>query len=142
MLHITLSVWYWDGVLCPSWLTICSGWWLPITRPYIIHSNLVNFNVKYLKNRRIGYPTCIPFLKISPRWVDLNNKNDMLRIMQERTQHETKPTIFVYFFHEFLHSDVYIPHPPVTMNSLRKQIYFLPKWYIMLCFFYKKVIIT
>jgi len=48
----------------------------------------------------------------------------MLRIMQERTQHETKPTIFVYFFHECLHPDVYIPHPPMTMHSLRKQIYF------------------
>ena len=36
----------------------------------------------------------------------------MLRIMQETTQHETKPTIFGYFFHEFLQPDVYIPHPP------------------------------
>jgi len=50
----------------------------------------------------------------------------MLRIMQERTRHETKPTIFGYFFHEFLQPDVYIPHPPITMHSLRKQIYFLP----------------
>jgi len=74
---------------------------LPNSRPYIIHSNLVNFNVKYLKNRRIGYPTCIPFLKISPRWVYLNNKNDMLRIMQEKTRQETKPTIFCYFFMNF-----------------------------------------
>ena len=49
----------------------------------------------------------------------------MLRIMQERTQHETKPTIFVYFFHEFLHPDVNIPHPPVIMHSLREHIYFL-----------------
>jgi len=70
------------------------GCWLPTTRVYIIHSNLVNFNVKYLKNHRIGYPTCISFLKISPRWVDLNNKNDLLCIIQERTRHETKPTIF------------------------------------------------
>jgi len=66
----------------------------------------------------------------------------MLRIMQVKTRHETKPTIFGYFFHEFLQPDVYIPHPPFTMNSLRKQIFFLPKWYIMLCSFYKKVIIT
>ena len=51
----------------------------------------------------------------------------MLRIMQERTRHETKPTIFGYFFHEFLQPDVYIPHPPITMHSLTKQFYFLPK---------------
>jgi len=59
------------------------------------------------------------FLKISPKWVDLNNKNDMLRILQEKTRHETKPTIFGYLFHEFLQPDVYIPHPPITMHSLR-----------------------
>jgi len=48
------------------------------------------------------------FLKISSRYVNLNNKNDMQRIMQERTRHETKPTIFGYFYHEFLQPDVYI----------------------------------
>ena len=36
------------------------------------------------------------------------------------------PPFLATFFHEFLQPDVYIPHPPVTMNSLRKQIYFLP----------------
>jgi len=109
------------GTKYPSTVLLVIGYWLPITRPYIIHSNLVNFNVKYLKNRRIGYHTCIPFLKISPRWVDLNNKNDMLRIMQERN-----PPSFATFFHEFLQPNVFIPHPPITTHSLRKQIYFCP----------------
>jgi len=58
---------------------------------------------------------------------DLNNKNDMLRIMQERTRHETKPAIFGYFFDGFLQPDVYIPYTPITMHSLEKQINFLPK---------------
>jgi len=62
----------------------------------------------------------------------------MLRIMQERTRHKTKPTFFGYFFLEFLQLDVYIPHPPITMNSLRKQINVVHKWYIILCSFYKK----
>jgi len=62
----------------------------------------------------------------------------MLHIMQERTRHETKPTIFGYFFHEFLQPDVYIPHPPITMHYLRKHIYFLPKWYNILCSVHKK----
>jgi len=64
----------------------------------------------------------------------------MLHIIQEKTQHEMKPTIFGYryFFHEFLQPDVYIPLQPITMLSLRKQIYFLPKWYIIFCSFYKK----
>ena len=98
------------------------GSWLPITRPYLIHSNLVNFDVKYLKNRRIalGYPTCIPFLKISPRWVDLNNKNDMLRIMQERTRHETKPTIFVYFF-SWISASECLHSPPTYHHALSKK---------------------
>jgi len=48
----------------------------------------------------------------------------MLRIMQERTRHERNPLFFGYFFHEFLQPDVYIPRPPITMHSLRKQIYF------------------
>ena len=39
----------------------------------------------------------------------------MLRIMIERTRHETKPTIFGYFFHEFLQQDVNIPHPLCTL---------------------------
>jgi len=46
----------------------------------------------------------------------------MMPIMQERTRHETKPTIFGYILHEFLQPDVDIPHPPITMHSLRKQI--------------------
>ena len=62
----------------------------------------------------------------------------MLRIMQEWTRHETKPTIFGYFFHEFLQPDVNIPHPPITMHSLTKQIYFLPKLYIIFISFHKK----
>jgi len=45
----------------------------------------------------------------------------MLRIMQERTRHEMKPTIFGYSFHAFLQPDVYIPHTPITMQSLSKQ---------------------
>jgi len=44
----------------------------------------------------------------------------MLRIMQERTQHETKPTIFGYFFHEFLQPDVYIP-PHTYHHALSKK---------------------
>jgi len=46
----------------------------------------------------------------------------LLRIMQERTRHETKPTSLGYFFHECLQPD--IPHTPITMHALRKQIYF------------------
>ena len=61
----------------------------------------------------------------------------MLRIMQERTRHKTKPAIFGYLFHEFLQPDVYIPHPPITMHSLRNQIYFLPKEYTILSPFTK-----
>ena len=30
----------------------------------------------------------------------------MLRIMQDRTRNETKPTMFGYIFHEFLQLDV------------------------------------
>jgi len=56
----------------------------------------------------------------------------MLRILQERTiGTKRNPPLFGYFFHVFLQTvaiglqpDVYIPHPPITMHSLRNQIYF------------------
>jgi len=65
----------------------------------------------------------------------------MLRIMQERTRHETKPTIFGYFFDEFLQLDVYIPHPPTTMHSLRKQFFFAQMIYHFMLFL-QKIMIT
>ena len=40
---------------------------------------------------------CVCFI-VHYTGLTLNNKNDMLRIMQERTLQETKPTIFYYFF--------------------------------------------
>jgi len=60
--------------------------------------------------------------------------------MQERTRHETKPAIFGYFFHEFLQPDVYIPHPPITMHSLRKHFFAQMIHHFML--FLQKVMIT
>ena len=123
------------GILCSNIHTLL-GCWLPITLPYIIHSNLVNLNVKYLKNRHKRYPTCIHFSKISPRWIDLHNRNVACYARKNSARNETHH--FWLLFHEFLQPDVYIPHPPITMNSLRKQISSLPKWYISLCSFYKK----
>ena len=53
--------------------------------------------------------------------VDLNNKNDRLRGLQERTRSITKYTVFGYFFQPFLGPVVYIPHPGATKDSLRNQ---------------------
>jgi len=63
MCRSTCHTWYVSILRDPVLYDGVLGCWLPITRPYIIHCNLVNFNVKYLKNRRLGYPTCIPSFK-------------------------------------------------------------------------------
>ena len=44
----------------------------------------------------------------------------MLRIMQERTQHETKPTIFVYFF-SWISASGCLHSPPTYHHALSKK---------------------